>query len=97
LVADEGNKMNEPEAIKLCEDVMSLATQAAGRKLYQVLKYVAEEGDAERTELRAALNALLASPAGCVFCDFGKLRTPTKDHDDDCGFAMASKLVAHSK
>lgn len=50
------------------------------------------------SEIAALLNAfpalveaskrVLAEPYGCRFCDSGKLRNPTKGHDDDCGFLM---------
>ena len=43
-------------------------------------------------DLKAALDAILAEPHGCVFCDSGKLRNPEKDHDPTCGFAMARAI-----
>lgn len=36
-----------------------------------------------------ALRLIIADPYGCRFCDSGKLRNPSKDHDEACGFAMA--------
>ena len=49
---------------------------------------------AEQTRLKEVLRRILAGPAGCPFCDSGKLRNPQKDHDEDCGFALAATLVA---
>lgn len=40
---------------------------------------------------RDALDAILASPHGCVFCDSGKLRNPAKGHDPKCGFYLAER------
>lgn len=51
-------------------------------------------GAASSVPLRAALKAILDEPHGCVFCDSGKLRNPSKDHDPKCGFAMAQRELA---
>ncbi len=51
-------------------------------------------------ELYAALKALMAEPYGCPFCDSGKLRmpnNPAKDHEVDCGFALARAALAHAE
>lgn len=40
-----------------------------------------------------ALQRILAEPYGCAFCDSGKLRNPAKDHDENCGFALARAVV----
>ena len=51
----------------------------------------------QKTEpLQKALTALLAKPYGCPFCDSGKLRNPTKDHDEDCGYRMAAAALGHN-
>lgn len=45
---------------------------------------------------RGVLEAILKDGHGCRFCDSGKLRTPNnpaKDHDDDCGYKMASEYL----
>lgn len=42
---------------------------------------------------RNALEAILADPYGCPFCDSGKLRG-TKPHDANCGFKMAQDALA---
>jgi hypothetical protein len=47
-----------------------------------------------QAELQAALEAILAEPYGCCFCDSGKLRNSDKQHDPACGFAMARKALA---
>lgn len=44
-------------------------------------------------EVRAALQAILADPHGCVFCDSGRLRNPEKDHRPECGYALAVKAL----
>lgn len=44
-------------------------------------------------QLEKALTAILADPYGCVFCDSGKLRNPSKPHTPTCGFALARAIV----
>lgn len=48
---------------------------------------------AHATELRIALQTILAEPYGCPACDSGKLRGP-KPHWDDCGYAKAQTALA---
>ncbi len=40
--------------------------------------------------LERALAAIISEPFGCAFCDSGKLRNPSKPHDEECGFALAA-------
>lgn len=49
---------------------------------------------AECEALRAALSAILKSPTGCQFCDYGKPRLSIRtgspcEHDEGCGFVLA--------
>lgn len=44
-------------------------------------------------EFEAALRAILADPYGCPFCDSGKLRNPTKEHDEACGYCLAAEAL----
>ena len=39
-------------------------------------------------KIETAARAVLADPHGCVFCDSGKLRNPTKTHELTCGFYL---------
>ena len=46
-----------------------------------------------RAKLERALKAILAEPYGCPFCDSGKLRNPTNDHTETCGFKLAADAL----
>jgi hypothetical protein len=48
-------------------------------------------------KVKAALTRILAEPYGCAFCDSGKLRNLNKDHDYDCGYAMARAVLGKEK
>jgi hypothetical protein len=83
---------------ELAWDVMRPVLKTAGRRLLQTL----EEIDKTRIlPLETALKAIIAKPHGCIYCDYGELRRPPKfpdsdpnnSHDDDCGYAMAAKLI----
>lgn len=73
------------------DDTARLAGQAID------LALLTAERDRLATEceaLRAALSAILKSPTGCQFCDYGKprlsLRTGSPcEHDEGCGFVLA--------
>jgi wyosine [tRNA(Phe)-imidazoG37] synthetase (radical SAM superfamily) len=54
---------------------------------------LAVEAGVYGAEMHRALRLILAKPYGCVFCDSGTLRNTTKDHDTDCGFALAQKII----
>lgn len=58
-------------------------------KLWPTL--TAENATLSRTvsRLQGVIKAILDDPHGCVFCDSGKLRNPSKDHTPECGFARA--------
>jgi hypothetical protein len=45
--------------------------------------------------LDGALEEILAEPYGCVFCDSGKLRNPTKGHTTECGFGLAQDELSN--
>jgi len=49
------------------------------------------------TSAVVALRAILADPYGCQFCDSGKLRSPHKPHDDNCGYRLAEMVLANCK
>lgn len=45
-------------------------------------------------ELREALERIFANPHGCRSCDAGgKLRNPNGEHDDDCPYLFARKVL----
>lgn len=54
------------------------------------------ELERELAEARHALEAILADPYGCRFCDSGKLRNADKGHDPECGYALAQRATAVS-
>lgn len=45
-------------------------------------------------DLLNALKLILADPHGCRFCDSGKLRNPSKEHDNDCGYFAAERVFS---
>jgi len=84
--------MNRTEKtnLELAERLMRPSLQAASRRLVQVL----EEFDRTQVKpLEDALKAILADPTGCAFCDSGRLRSPVKGHDRECGFRMAEEVL----
>lgn len=52
-----------------------------------------EEAARHMALLAAALERLLAEPHGCRFCDSGTLRRPGREHDRECGYAMARRAL----
>jgi hypothetical protein len=40
------------------------------------------------------IKKLLTEPYGCPMCDSGKLRSPEKQHWDDCPFLLANNFLA---
>lgn len=47
----------------------------------------------ERDQLRLVLRRLMLNPHGCRFCDSGKSRRTPAEHDHDCVWVEASKLL----
>lgn len=53
-------------------------------------------------EMLEALEAIVAAPDGCVYCDSGRLRLPPRfpharpdqGHEASCGFAMAEAAIS---
>lgn len=80
-----------PEIAELAGEVTEIIHRVATRRLVQIIEHIHET---EIKPLRAALDAILADPSGCVFCDSGNLRNPDKDHDPKCGFALAKQCRA---
>lgn len=72
----------------LCERLDNRASHP--NALTFVAVQIAEAIDARNN----AISAILADPHGCVFCDSGKLRNPTKDHTPECGYSLARALSA---
>lgn len=66
-------------------------------KLYLEWSQLTKARNGREIEMRRALEALVAEPHGCVFCDSGKLRNPNKPHAPDCGFDMAQTALAAAK
>lgn len=48
-------------------------------------------------KLLAACYRLLDNPYGCVFCDYGRLRNPSKPHEEDCEYAVARAVIDEAK
>jgi hypothetical protein len=46
-----------------------------------------------QADYKAAIEALLESPYGCAFCDYGRLRNPNKAHSDNCAHALVEGLL----
>jgi hypothetical protein len=94
------------EGLKHCTDYMHTIQHVLyfiGAELE--LQAEVDRKDAEIAQLRQALEAILAEPHGCVFCDSGLLRCDNpnfksfykgerKEHESDCGFAMARAALS---
>lgn len=63
-------------------------------KLYLEWSQLTQARTGREIKMRRALEAIIAEPDGCVFCDSGKLRNPDKPHTPDCGFALASEILS---
>ena len=54
------------------------------------------EAELLNREMKAALQAILADPYGCPFCDSGQLRNPERGHRPECGYRMAKRVMGET-
>lgn len=85
-VGVNAEEMNVWEKASADPDLAPLLRKASMKELYALSRHI-------RRPLEEAILGLIDDPHGCVFCDYGVLRNPSKTHRDGCPYAVARSLV----